>query len=218
MKFLLQRGLCLFVVAVLLSATSSLMAQRPQGGGGRGGFGGGPGGGRSGGSLGILQRDTNAEELKLTDDQKAKIKELSDKQREDTRMRDVGSKMRDASEEERPALQAELAKLTESIRQQTDAELKLILLPEQFTRYRQLALQQRGVSAIGDSDVAGELKLSDEQLAKLKAITEESDKRRTEMFAKMREQGFGGGGGGGEDMRTKFEEMRMRPKKNDLRC
>lgn len=215
MKFLLQRGLWLLVIAVLLTASSgSLMAQRPQGGGGRGGFGGGgPGGGRGGGSLGILQRDTNAEELKLTDDQKAKIKELSDKQREDTRMRDIGSKMRDASEEERPALQAEIVKLTESIRQQTDAELKLILLPEQFTRYRQLALQQRGVSAIGDSDVAGELKLSDEQLAKLKAITEESDKRRTEMFTKLREPG---GGGGGEDMRTKFEEMRKETEEKRL--
>ena len=208
MKTVTQRRVSLFVVAFMLLTTSPLMAQRP--GGGRGGFGGGgPGGGRGGfgfgGSLGILQRDSNAEELKLTDDQKAKIKELSEKQREDTRMRDVFGKMRDATDDERTALQAEIAKLTESIRTQTDADLKQILMPEQFTRYRQLALQQRGVSAIGDSDVSGDLKLSDEQLAKLKAIAEESDKRRNEMFAKMREQGFGGGG---EDMRTKMEEMR----------
>ncbi|MCX7420630.1 MAG: hypothetical protein NT013_13980 [Planctomycetia bacterium] len=211
MKSLFLRSAFLLVIAVLCLATSPLKAQRPGGGGGRGGFGGGgPGGGRGGfgggGSLGILQRDTNAEELKLTDDQKAKIKELSEKQREDTRMRDIFGKMRDASDEERTALQAETVKLTESIRLQTDADLKQILMPEQFTRYRQLALQQRGVSAIGDSDVSGELKLSEEQLAKLKAISEESDKRRNELFAKMREQGFGGGGG--EDMRTKMEEMR----------
>ncbi len=208
MKSIFQRSASLLaVVGVLLTATP-LMAQRPQGGGGPGGGRGGLGGGGrggfgGGGSLGILQRDTNAEELKLTDDQKAKIKELSDKQREDTRMRDIGSKMRDATDDERTALQTEMTKLTESIRVQTDADLKQILMPEQFTRYRQLALQQRGVSAIGDNDVAGELKLSEEQLAKLKAIAEESDKRRREMFTNG-----GGFGGGGEDMRTKMEEMR----------
>ena len=79
MKSLFLRSAFLLVIAVLCLATSPLKAQRPGGGGGRGGFGGGgPGGGRGGfgggGSLGILQRDTIAEELKLTDDQKAKIK------------------------------------------------------------------------------------------------------------------------------------------------
>jgi type II secretory pathway component GspD/PulD (secretin)/Spy/CpxP family protein refolding chaperone len=203
------------LMATLLGA-SLAMAQRPGGGnrgggfggGGPGGFGGGGfgGGGFGGGSTtGLLLRESNAEDLKLTEEQKTKIREVSDKQREDTRIRDIFGKMRDATEEERTALQADIAKIAEEQRKQAEGELKLILSPEQFTRYRQLAVQSRGVSALADSDIAGELKLSDEQLAKLKAIAEENSKRRTEMFEKMRESG---GRGNFEEMRTKGEELR----------
>src|SRR3569832_1287171 len=68
-----------------------------------------------------------------------------------------------------------------------------------------MAFQARGVGALADSDVAGDLKLSDDQIAKLKTVGEELDKRRREMFEKMRESG---GRGGFEEMRTKGEELR----------
>lgn len=196
----------LLTVLLVLSSTTA-MAQRggPGGGRGPGGFGGGFGGFGGGGStLGLLQRESVAEELKLTDEQKTKIRELSDKMREDTRIRDLFGKMGTASEEERAVVQAEIAKVMESMRQQADVDLKKVLDSEQFTRYRQMALQTRGVSALGDTDVAGELKLSEDQIAKLKAISEESDKKRREMFESMRQSGFRGG----DEMRTKFEELR----------
>ncbi len=215
MKFSLQRlAFALAMVAMLLSS-SVAMAQRPGGGsrggggfggGGPGGFGGfGGGGGGGGNTLGLLLRESNAEELKLTDEQKTKIREISDKLREDTRMRDILGKMRDASEDERTALQADIAKLVEEQRKQTDGNLKQVLSAEQFTRYQQLAIQSRGVGALTDSDLSGELKLTEEQIAKLKSIAEENSKRRTEMFEKMREAG---GRGGFEEMRTKGEELR----------
>ncbi|MBC7815283.1 MAG: hypothetical protein IAG10_00120, partial [Planctomycetaceae bacterium] len=130
MKFSLHRlAFALAMVATLLGS-SFAMAQRPGGGnrggggfggggpgGGFGGFGGG-GGGFGGNTLGLLLRESNAEELKLTDEQKTKIREISDKQREDTRMRDIFTKMRDASEEERTALQADIAKIVEEQRKQ----------------------------------------------------------------------------------------------------
>lgn len=201
MKHSLARFVTL-IASVLLLTCSTATAQRP---GGRGGFGGGFGG-FGGATVGLLLRDSNAEELKLTDEQKTKIREISDKLREDTRIRDLFGKMRpDSPEEERNAAMAEMAKINAEQRTQSDAELKKLLSPEQFTRYRQMALQSRGVGALADSDVSGDLKLSDEQVAKLKAIGEESSKRTRELMDKMREQGFGRGG---EDMRAKFDEIR----------
>ncbi len=213
MKFSSHRLAFALAIIVTLLVSSFAMAQRPGGGGTRGGGfgGGGPGGGFGGGgfgggsTLGLLLRESNAEELKLTDEQKTKIREVSDKLREDTRMRDIFGKMRDASEEERTALQADIAKFVEEQRKQSDADLQKVLSAEQFTRYRQLATQSRGVSALADNDIAGELKLTEEQIAKLKSLSEESNKRRTEMFEKMRE---GGGRGNFEEMRAKGEELR----------
>lgn len=206
----MNKSMLRFVLALtasaLLLASSTAMAQRP--GGGRGGPGGGFGGGSGGfggATVGLLLRDSNAEELKLTDEQKTKVREINDKLREDTRVRDLFSKMRpDSPEEERNAATAEMAKIVAEQRTQSDTDLKKLLSVEQFTRYRQMALQSRGVSSIGDSDVADELKLSDDQIAKLKSISEENDKRRREMFEKMRE---GGGRGNFEEMRTKGEEL-----------
>lgn len=200
MKHSLARFVTL-TFSVLLLVSSTATAQRP--GGSRGGFG---GGGFGGATISLLLRDSNAEELKLTDEQKTKIREINDKLREDTRIRDLFGKMRpDSPEEERNAAMAEMAKINAEQRAQSDAELKKLLSPEQFTRYRQIALQSRGVGALADSDVAGELKLSEEQIAKLKTIGEELDKRRREMFEKLRESG---GRGGFEEIRTKGEELR----------
>lgn len=176
MKSFSHRLAFAFTLTAILWTTSTAMAQR-RSGGGFGGFGGFGGGGGSGSTVGILLRDSNAEELKLTDEQKTKIREISDKLREDTRVRDLLGKMLTASEEDRTAATAEMAKIQAEQRTQSDADLKKVLSAEQFTRYRQLALQQRGVNSLGDSDVASELKLSDEQVAKLKALSEESGKK-----------------------------------------
>ena len=197
MKYLSNRLAFVLTTLVVLSAVSVAVAQRP--GGGRGGFG---GGGFGGPTVSVLLRDSNAEELKLTDDQKTKIREISDKLREDTRGRDLFTKLRsDSPEEERTAVMAESAKISEEQRLQSDGEIKKVLSAEQFTRYRQMVLQQRGASALAGSDVATDLKLTDDQVAKLKAIGEESTKKTRELM-----QGFGRGGG--EDMRAKFDELR----------
>ncbi len=199
MKSSLRWLACLVALAAVLLGSFSALAQRGRPGGGFGGFG-GPGGGSP---VGVLQQPSNVEELKLTDEQKEKITELGEKLREDTHVREIFSKMRGASDEERTALQAEIAKAMEAQRVQADAEIKKLLSAEQYARFRQLALQTRGTGAIGEADVAGELKLSSEQIAKLKAIGEENDKRRSEAMETLRKSGVRG-----EDMRTKFDELR----------
>jgi type II secretory pathway component GspD/PulD (secretin)/Spy/CpxP family protein refolding chaperone len=206
MKVALSRISFAMLALAILGASTVAVAQRPGGGnrGGPGGFGFG-GGGFGGATVGLLLRDSTAEELQLTDEQKQKIREINDKLREDSRVRDLFSKMREASEEERTLLQAELNAALADQRKQSDADVQKVLSTEQFTRYRQLALQSRGVSALSDSDVAEELKLTPEQLAKLKDVAAEMEKKRNDLMTSMRENGFRGGG---EDFRAKFDALR----------
>jgi hypothetical protein len=52
-----------------------------------------------------------------------------------------------------------------------------LLNPEQQKRLRQIVLQQEGLFSLGNPEVAGELKLSDEQKSKFMAVIQETQKR-----------------------------------------
>src|SRR5205807_1926091 len=69
----------------------------------------------------------------------------------------------------------------------------------------EIYVQQAGVAALQDEDVAKELGISDAQKAQLTKIRDEGSAKRREMF----QPGGGGGGGGGdfEAMRAKIIEM-----------
>ncbi len=189
---------------ILLAIAGSVIAQRP-GGGGRGGNRGGFGGGGFGNSpVSVVNR--NADELKLTEEQKEKLNELDDKRREDTRIGDLYSKLRGASESETEKFLAEIRKLTEEQRVYLESQIKEVLSSEQMSRYKQLTRQARGTGSLADTDVSGELKLTPEQIGKLKELSDENDKRSTEFFKSM--QG-GGGRGNFEELRKEFEEKRL---------
>ncbi len=139
--------------ALVVVALASGPARAQQRGGGGGGFGGGP--------MFLLNQKSVQEELKLTDDQVKKIKELSDKQRESFRG------LRDLSQEERRK------KMTENTKANEKAVAE-ILKPAQVKRVKQISLQQRGAGALRDAEVAKSLNLTDEQKDKLKTIQEET--------------------------------------------
>ena len=156
--------------------------QRGGGRGGPGGFGGGGfgGGGFGGGGsqslLDFANRDEKArEEIKLSDDDKAKIKELSDSQRADMqaafgRMQPLAQ---DATDEERQKVRDEMTKEGAERRKIGDAKLKEILSKEQITRLEQLWLRQAGHSALSRDEIASALKLTDEQKAAVKKIQDD---------------------------------------------
>src|SRR5262249_29146171 len=52
-------------------------------------------------------------------------------------------------------------------------ELEQLLKPEQFRRFKQIALQQRGPFAFSDPDVAADLRLTPEQKEQVRAIQDE---------------------------------------------
>lgn len=165
-----------FLVAALAVMTLAAPAAWAQRGGGRGGFGGG-------GTLLLGQKSVQTE-LKLTDEQTAKVTAHLEKQR--------GSfaELRDLSREERGAKMREQATAN-------DAALKEILTADQLKRLKQITLQQRGPSALADDEVADAVGLTAEQKEKVRSINSE-----------MRGLFQGGGGEDREAMRKKFEEAR----------
>jgi hypothetical protein len=171
-------------VAILATAvlTGSAYAQR-QGGFGRGG----------GGGAGQLLRMPEVQtELKLSDDQKTKITAWAETQRG---QRGQGGGQ-DLSPEERAARRAEQrAKETEA--------LKKILNEDQMKRLKQLTLQRAGLSALGETPVQEELKLTSDQKSKVDAVLQEQR-------AAMREAFQDGGGGDPQAARAKMEEMRKK--------
>ncbi len=184
--------------AVLLLAVGVAMSQdtrrqRP-GQGGFGGFGGfGPGMGR-GASTMLLMNKGVQEELKLTDEQKDKIKAYS----EEAMKAGFGQfgKLRDLPENERrEKMQAMMKEMAEKAEKFVDETLK----PEQKTRLKQISYQQMGVQAFSDKEVAEKLKLTDEQKEKIEGISKQSREEMGQLFRS---------GGSREEMGPKLTALR----------
>jgi Spy/CpxP family protein refolding chaperone len=146
----------------------------------------------------LLNAPTVQKDLNLTDDQKAKIKQAAEKSR--AAMRELVSKMGnmgDATDEER----AEMRKKMQAQQEESRKAVSDVLQPEQLKRLKEIALQRMGTGALSDKDVQKELKLTDEQIAKIKSIGEEAMKKMGELFS-------AGPGGDMDAMRKKMEEMR----------
>ena len=103
------------------------------------------------------------DDLKLTEEQTKKIKELDDKMR---RIFQDTTNRREALEKAKEQLMASEKAVAE------------ILKPEQLKRVKQIHLQLQWWRALSNPEVATALKLTDEQKDKLKSIREEARKAR----------------------------------------
>jgi hypothetical protein len=172
--------------------------------GGRGGAGGGqPGGGRGfGGGMGgnitvaaLLANEGVQKELKLTDEQKTKVKEFSDAQM---------AKMREAfgggGGQPDPDKMAEVRK---AATEAADKFVKDTLNSDQQKRIKQVGyqvqLQMMGPAALSGDDVAKALSLTDDQKSKLKTLADEMRKDRQELQGDLR-----GGGDAATEARKKM--------------
>jgi Spy/CpxP family protein refolding chaperone len=158
-----------------------------------------PGGGRGGMQMGgggigaILGNVSVQEELKLDDKQKEKAKEFAAKMQE--KMQELRGSFQGLSREEIGEKMREVAKT------QTEAAekfMKEVLTPEQHKRAKQIALQQARLMAFTMEDVVKDLKLTDEQKEKIKAL---GDDMRKDM------QELRGSGGDPQEMRQKTQSL-----------
>jgi Spy/CpxP family protein refolding chaperone len=151
---------------------------------GAGGFGGGPG-------L-LLMNPGVQKELKLTDEQVAKVRDALAKVREDRK--DDLEKLRD-----RDLPREDRAKLMQKINEANTKALEGILRADQSKRLKQITLQTRGAQAFNDPEVQKALKLTDEQKDKLQKIGQESGQKMRELFQE---------GGDAQEMMKKMAELR----------
>jgi Spy/CpxP family protein refolding chaperone len=167
----------LWVSGFVLFLTSPLMAQNRQRPGI--GFGGGAG------QAMLLSQKSVQEELKLTEEQIKKVQETQTKQRESFQG------LQQLSQDERREKFQALAKDNEKV-------VKDILKPDQVKRLKQISLQQRGLQAVNDPEVATALNLTEEQKAKVKSMQEENRTAARDLRQ----------GGNRDEARTKLQEMR----------
>lgn len=139
-----------------------------------------PGGGRFGGGNDpamLLMNKSVQEELKLTDDQKAELTKLQEKNRE------VMKKAFESGDKEkgREVMKAAF----EDMRKEVD-KVKASLKPDQTKRFKQITMQTSGIRAFADEDVRKDLKLTDKQADEIKSLVEDVAKDSAELFKDAR--------------------------------
>ena len=169
------------IAMAAMALCTTAWSQPGPGGPGRGGF--GMGGMQSPAMMWgrLLQSATVQKELNLTDDQKDKLKEYSDKAQ--AAMRELFAGMRDLSADERAAKMAENRKKMDSQAEEAKKTIEGILLPNQLDRLKEVALQVRGPQALADKEVQTSVGLTDDQKDKIKTIGEDTMKKVQEVFS-----------------------------------
>lgn len=154
-------------------------------------------GGRGQGGFGLLQNKGVQEELKITEEQKDKIKTASDEIRKKYPSGfGFGKKDNQPSKEDRE-------KTAKERNEATAKAIAEILTKEQAARLKQIERQQSPATTLStDEDVQKVLALSDEQKQKIKDIIEENTKQTRELF------GGGGKGGFNKDAFEKIATLR----------
>jgi Spy/CpxP family protein refolding chaperone len=163
--------MCLTAASMLL-AIGFVSAQPP-----RQGRGGGMGGMMmQAGGAGLANVAKVQEELKITDEQKTKLREVSEEQR--TKRQEMMNKMREEGGFDREKMQEMAREQAEAL----DKKVKSILKDDQYKRLEQIKWQQAGVLAFNDKKVQEVLKLTSDQKDKFKGMAEEMQQDMQEIF------------------------------------
>jgi hypothetical protein len=153
--------------------------------------------GRMGGSLGfLLGNESVQKELKLDDKQVEKARECSEKAREE--MQEKAQGLQDLEPEERRAKFMEIGRTVNASTLKAAGEF---LKPEQITRLKQIANQQRGAQAFADPEVAKKLNLTDEQKKDIQTINTESMEEMRGIFQDTQDQ---------DERRQKMTDLRKK--------
>ena len=139
--------------------------------------------GLRGSFLGMIRVEEVQKELKLNEEQTAKVKEIAEKIREETRAQYAGLR----EMEDREKRRAKMAELAEQSDEKAHQQLREVLSREQMIRLYQIRLQLRGpVYGLNHEFVAERLKLTDEQKKKAADIQKTSQQKTSEILGSMR--------------------------------
>lgn len=176
----------LLALAVFVGAAGiSLAVQPPQGGRGMGGgFGGG-------GVAGLVKSKTVIADVKITEEQQAKLKDWSKTFAAKT-MESMKSAMEGVDRQDRKALGEAMAKVQAENAKTAYTELATVLQPDQVKRLKQIEVQVAGTRAFALPEVKTALKVTDDQEAKIKDATDSAMKDTRDLNEEYGVKGFGG--------------------------
>jgi len=185
------------------------------------GRGGGPGGGFGGmGPMGgpfmLLQSEQVQKELKLSEDQKARLRELSEKRRAERRRFPNNENLSPEQWRARmDQMREQMRKEAEAREAETVKQLGEILQPEQLQRLKQIGWQLEGPSALRRAEVAEAIGLSAEQKTQLEQVFAESQDAMRKLWESNMGRGRGQPGGEREERATRNSDLRQ--KREELR-
>lgn len=149
----------------------------------------------------LLRGEPVQNELKLDDEQKKQLGELSLQLQQDAF--EIMSGLQDLTPEEQQEQMPEVMKMIEEKGTEIQEKVDAILKDEQKTRLKELSLQARGAAGLEDDEVAAALELSDDQKKKLAEIREEGNAAIQEAMQSLR-----AGGGAQGEIREKMGKLR----------
>jgi Spy/CpxP family protein refolding chaperone len=164
-------------LAIVLVAGSVSYAQGQRGGRGFGG------GGTS--KADLVRREQVQKELKITEEQTGKIKEITDAARASGR--ELFSGLRDLSEDERRAKFTELREKMTKAAEETGKKIAAVLNDTQNARLDQIVLQQRGNRALTSKDTIAKLNITKEQQQQIKDLVDAQGEMTRELFSGLRD-------------------------------
>ncbi len=148
--------------------------------------------------LRLLGEEKVQDHLKLSDEQLGAVEKISEEVSNEGRERRGGRRnFRNLSDEERQKLREEAQKRAQEIKK----KLAGALSEKQMNRLSEIAIQERGASALNNPDVAAKLKLTDDQKKKLVEVGRENRQKMRAAFSEGR-------GGDRQAMREKFTKLR----------
>ena len=134
--------------------------------------------------LNLVRNAKVQEELKLDDDQKAKIQEAV--QAANAQRQEMFAALRGLQGDERQKKVAELQKKVQEKTAEATKVVRAALKPEQAERLDQISLQTRGIQALSDAKVAEKLQLTDEQKKQIQDTAAAGRQKRTQLGQDVR--------------------------------
>jgi hypothetical protein len=128
----------------------------------------------------LLTVPTVQVELKLTEEQQARVKEGIDNVW--TPLREMPEQARNVGPEDIQAKMEKVRNIVQAKAQEMKKAIKGVLLPTQLERLKEIALQAVGAMAIIDKEVQQDLELSDDQVARIKAVYEDLSMKAGELL------------------------------------
>jgi hypothetical protein len=135
----------------------------------------------------LLTNKSVQEELKLSDEQKEKIKGIVDGIRADTKGKGgFGEFKKDMSKEEMTKLFEKMAEQAKETNTKAMKQLLPLLKEEQVKRFKEIERQQMRTAIFTDADFAKEVGITDDQKEKIKGIVDEIGKDSREIQTAVR--------------------------------